>query len=149
MWENREGQWEYGIWWDKEKGKGKRMRVSGRESAEVIEQKEKWKGNKRKKTENSRTISEVLMKGMLKDELKARNVRNELNGSCWCVRPLDPTNSPGGWGKKRRERRVETLTLHYLCSTPLVQAHAASHCVFIEQPQGWGRGNTTRRAVCL
>lgn len=44
-------------------------------------------------------MSEVLMK----DELKARSVRNELNGSCWCVRPLDPTHSPGGVGKKNEK----------------------------------------------
>lgn len=52
-------------------------------------------------------MSEVLMKGMLKDEdedeMKARSGRNELNGSCWCVRPLDPTYSPGGCGKKKKK----------------------------------------------
>lgn len=44
-------------------------------------------------------MSEVLMK----DELKARSVRNELNGSCWCVRPLDTTHFPGGVGKKNEK----------------------------------------------
>lgn len=51
----------------------------------------------------------------MKDELKARSVRNELNGSCWCVRPLDPTHSPGGVGKKmRKESRDIDLALFML-----------------------------------
>lgn len=42
-------------------------------------------------------MSEVLMKGMLKDELKP-DVRNEVNGTCWYFRALDPTLPPGVGG---------------------------------------------------
>lgn len=47
-----------------------RMRISGMERAEATEPKEKSKCNNRGKTDCSRAMSEVLMKGMLWDELR-------------------------------------------------------------------------------
>lgn len=48
------------------------------------------------------------MKRMLKDELKARSVRNKLNGSCWYGRPLDPTHSPRREGEKKKDIEKES-----------------------------------------
>lgn len=63
-----------------------------------------------------------------RQEVERMELINGLKGTCWCVRALDPTPSPG---EKKRKERGETLTLHYLCLALLAQAHAASHCVFI------------------
>lgn len=88
------------------------MRISGMERAEVTEPKEKWKCNKRGKTEYSRTMSEVLMKGMLRDELK---------WEVWKMSRMGPAGVSELWiqptplgKKKRKESRDIDLALFML-----------------------------------